>query len=145
MTQGSPDFKSGASDQFRHPGAAIQAENEEGAPLGTPSVQLLVQVSFFRSRDKAPRAVTCPLVQDSTRRPGPAARERTRRVAAPLFSAYPGASAAQVRRAIIAGANRDVPGLRGTNEANGLLSASGALAAMDARARSVNRSNATAP
>jgi subtilisin family serine protease len=51
-------------------------------------------------------------------------------VAALLFSAYPGASAAQVRRAIIVGANRDVPGLRGTNEANGLLSASGALAAM---------------
>ena len=51
-------------------------------------------------------------------------------VAALLFSAYPGASAARVRRAIIAGANRDVPGLRGTNEANGLLSASGALAAM---------------
>ena len=51
-------------------------------------------------------------------------------VAALLFSAYPEASAAQVRRAIIVGANRDVPGLRGTNEANGLLSASGALAAM---------------
>ena len=54
-------------------------------------------------------------------------------VAALLFSAYPGASAAQVRRAIIAGANRNVPGLRGTNEANGLLSASGALAAMAQR------------
>ncbi len=51
-------------------------------------------------------------------------------VAALLFSAYPEASAAQVRRAIIAGANRDIPGLHGTNEANGLLSASGALAAM---------------
>ena len=51
-------------------------------------------------------------------------------VAALLFSAYPGASAAQVRRAIIAGANHDIPSLRGTNEANGLLSASGALAAM---------------
>ena len=51
-------------------------------------------------------------------------------VAALLFSAYPGASAAQVRRAIIVGANHNVPGLRGTNEANGLLSASGALAAM---------------
>ena len=42
-------------------------------------------------------------------------------VAALLFSAYPGASAAQVRRAIIVGANHNVPGLRGTNEANGLL------------------------
>jgi subtilisin family serine protease len=51
-------------------------------------------------------------------------------VAALLFSAYPRASAAQVRRAIILGANHDLPGLRGTNEANGLLSASGALAAM---------------
>jgi subtilisin family serine protease len=53
-------------------------------------------------------------------------------VAALLFSAYPNASAAQVRRAIIVGANRSIPALRGTNEANGLLSASGALAAMDA-------------
>jgi subtilisin family serine protease len=51
-------------------------------------------------------------------------------VAALLFSAYPGASAAQVRRAIILGANRDIPGLHGTNQANGLLSATGALAAM---------------
>jgi subtilisin family serine protease len=51
-------------------------------------------------------------------------------VAALLFSAYPRATAAQVRRAIIVGANRDVPRLRGTNEADGLLSASGALAAL---------------
>jgi subtilisin family serine protease len=64
-------------------------------------------------------------------------------VAALLFAAYPGASAVQVRKAIIAGANRDVPGLRGTNEANGLLSASGALAAMTVR--TVNRSVAPAP
>ena len=54
-------------------------------------------------------------------------------VAALLFSAYPDASAAQVRRAIISGANHNVPGLRGNNEANGLLSASGALAAMAQR------------
>jgi subtilisin family serine protease len=66
-------------------------------------------------------------------------------VAALLFSAYPKATAAQVRTAIIAGANRDVPGLRGTNEANGLLSASGALAAMDVRYRSLRRSNSAAP
>jgi subtilisin family serine protease len=54
-------------------------------------------------------------------------------VAALLFSAYPRATAAQVRRAIIVGANRDVPRLRGTNEADGLLSASGALAALARR------------
>jgi len=66
-------------------------------------------------------------------------------VAALLFSVFPHASAAQVRGAIIAGANRDVPGLRGTNEANGLLSASGALAAMTAHRRSLNRSHAAAP
>src|SRR3954469_5178352 len=53
-------------------------------------------------------------------------------VAALLFAAYPHATAAQVRRAIIVGANHSIPALRGTNEANGLLSASGALAAMDA-------------
>ena len=63
-------------------------------------------------------------------------------VAALLFSAYPKATAAEVRRAIIAGANRGVPGLRGTNEAGGLLSASGALQAMDARRL---RSNSAAP
>ena len=51
-------------------------------------------------------------------------------VAALLFSAYPAATAAEVRRAIIVGANHDVASLQGTNEANGLLSASGALAAM---------------
>lgn len=51
-------------------------------------------------------------------------------VAALLFSAYPTATAAQVRRAIIVGANHNVPSLQGKNEANGLLSASGALAAM---------------
>jgi hypothetical protein len=51
-------------------------------------------------------------------------------VAALLFSAYPTATAAQVRRAIIVGANHSVANLQGKNEANGLLSASGALAAM---------------
>ena len=51
-------------------------------------------------------------------------------VAALLFSAYPSATAEQVRRAIIVGANRGVAGLQGKVEANGLLSASGALAAM---------------
>ena len=51
-------------------------------------------------------------------------------VAALLCAADPQASAAQVRRAIIVGANRDVPQLQGKVEANGLLSASGALAAL---------------
>jgi subtilisin family serine protease len=51
-------------------------------------------------------------------------------VAALLFAAAPRATAAQVRRAIIAGANRNVPELQGKVEANGLLSASGALAAL---------------
>jgi len=51
-------------------------------------------------------------------------------VAALLFAADPQATAAQVRRAIIVGANTTVPGLRGKVEANGLLSASGALAAL---------------
>jgi thermitase len=66
-------------------------------------------------------------------------------VAALLFSAYPGASAAQVRRAIIAGANHDIPSLRGTNEANGLLSASGALAAMAKPDRSDARLETSRP
>jgi subtilisin family serine protease len=51
-------------------------------------------------------------------------------VAALLFAADAHATAAQVRRAIIVGANHDVPALRGKVEANGLLSASGALAAL---------------
>jgi subtilisin family serine protease len=51
-------------------------------------------------------------------------------VAALLFAADPRATAAQVRRAIIVGANHDVVSLRGRVEANGLLSASGALAAL---------------
>ena len=51
-------------------------------------------------------------------------------VAALLFAADPGATAAQVRRAIIAGANRGVPVLHGAVEAGGLLSATGALAAL---------------
>jgi subtilisin family serine protease len=54
-------------------------------------------------------------------------------VAALLFAADPNATAAQVRRAIIVGANRDVPALRGKVQANGLLSASGALAALALR------------
>jgi subtilisin family serine protease len=51
-------------------------------------------------------------------------------VAALLFAAYPDATAAQVRRAIIAGANTDSPALRRQVESGGELSASGALAAM---------------
>jgi subtilisin family serine protease len=51
-------------------------------------------------------------------------------VAALLFAADPGATAAQVRRAIIVGADTGVSALHGKVEANGLLSASGALAAL---------------
>jgi subtilisin family serine protease len=51
-------------------------------------------------------------------------------VAALLFAADPSATAAQVRRAIIVGANRDVPALQGKVEADGLLDAAGALAAL---------------
>jgi subtilase family protein len=51
-------------------------------------------------------------------------------VAALLFAADPGATAAQVRRAIIVGADTSVAALHGKVEANGLLSASGALAAL---------------
>ena len=51
-------------------------------------------------------------------------------VAALLFAADPSATAAQVRRAIIVGANTAVPALQGKVEANGLLSATGALAAL---------------
>jgi subtilisin family serine protease len=51
-------------------------------------------------------------------------------VAALLFAADPSATAAQVRRAVIVGANRDVPALQGKVEANGLLSATGALSAL---------------
>ena len=51
-------------------------------------------------------------------------------VAALLFAANPSATAAQVRRAIIVGANKEVPALQGKVEANGLLSATGALAAL---------------
>jgi len=43
---------------------------------------------------------------------------------------FPRATAAQVRRAIIVGANTDVMALHGKVEANGLLSATGALAAL---------------
>lgn len=52
-------------------------------------------------------------------------------VAALLFGAEPTATAAQVRRAIIVGANTSVAGLQGKVEANGLLSASGALVALE--------------
>ena len=51
-------------------------------------------------------------------------------VAALLFAADPAATAARVRRAIIVGANQGDPTLRRTNEAGGLLSATGALAAL---------------
>jgi subtilisin family serine protease len=51
-------------------------------------------------------------------------------VAALLLAADPSATAAQVRRAIIVGANKAVPALQGKVEANGLLSATGALAAL---------------
>ena len=51
-------------------------------------------------------------------------------VAALLFAADPNATAAQVRRAIIVGANKEVAALQGKVEANGLLSATGALAAL---------------
>jgi thermitase len=51
-------------------------------------------------------------------------------VAALLFAADPQATAAEVRRAIIVGANHNAPGLEGKVEANGLLDASGALAAL---------------
>jgi hypothetical protein len=59
-----------------------------------------------------------------------AAAAATSGVAALLFGADPAATAAEVRRAIIVGANTDVQALRGKVEANGLLSATGALAAL---------------
>ena len=59
-----------------------------------------------------------------------AAAAATSGVAALLFAADPTATAAQVRRAIIVGANTGVPSLRGKVEANGLLSATGALSAL---------------
>lgn len=59
-----------------------------------------------------------------------AAAAATSGVAALLFAADPSATAAEVRRAIIVGANTDVEALRGRVEANGLLSATGALAAL---------------
>jgi Subtilase family len=65
-------------------------------------------------------------------------------VAALLFAADPTATAAQVRRAIMVGANREVPALQGKVEANGLLSATGALAALanpDTRAPSAFRAD----
>ena len=64
---------------------------------------------------------------------------------APTVSAYPRATAAQVRRAIIAGANLGVPALHGTTEAGGLLSATGALKALDARYRASSRSSSATP
>ena len=59
-----------------------------------------------------------------------AAAAATSGVAALLFAADPSATAAQVRRAIIVGANTGVEALHGKVEANGLLSATGALAAL---------------
>jgi subtilisin family serine protease len=59
-----------------------------------------------------------------------AAAAATSGVAALLFAADPAANAAQVRRAIIVGANTNVEALHGKVEANGLLSATGALAAL---------------
>ena len=59
-----------------------------------------------------------------------AAAAATSGVAALLFAADPATTAAQVRRAIIVGANTGVPALHGKVEANGLLSATGALAAL---------------
>ncbi len=59
-----------------------------------------------------------------------AAAAATSGVAALLFAADPSATAGEVRRAIIVGANTDVQPLRGKVEANGLLSATGALAAL---------------
>lgn len=59
-----------------------------------------------------------------------AAAAATSGVAALLFAADPSATAPQVRRAIIVGANTNVPALRGKVEANGLLSATGALVAL---------------
>jgi subtilisin family serine protease len=59
-----------------------------------------------------------------------AAAAATSGVAALLFGADPSATAAEVRRAIIVGANTDVQELHGKVEANGLLSATGALAAL---------------
>jgi Subtilase family len=59
-----------------------------------------------------------------------AAAAATSGVAALLFAADPTATAGEVRRAIIVGANPNVPALRGKVEANGLLSATGALAAL---------------
>ena len=54
-------------------------------------------------------------------------------IAALLFAAEPSATAAQVRRAIMVGANKNVPSLQGKVEANGLVSATGALAALEHR------------
>jgi len=59
-----------------------------------------------------------------------AAAAATSGVAALLFAADLSATAAEVRRAIIVGANTNVPALHGKVEANGLLSATGALAAL---------------
>ena len=59
-----------------------------------------------------------------------AAAAATSGVAALLFAADPSATAGEVSRAIIVGANTDVQPLRGKVEANGLLSATGALAAL---------------
>jgi hypothetical protein len=59
-----------------------------------------------------------------------AAAAATSGVAALLFAADPSATARDVRRAIIVGANTDIEPVRGKVEANGLLVATGALAAL---------------
>jgi subtilisin family serine protease len=59
-----------------------------------------------------------------------AAAAATSGVAALLFAADPSATPGEVRRAIIVGANTDVRALHGKIESNGLLSATGALAAL---------------
>jgi hypothetical protein len=58
---------------------------------------------------------------------------------------YVGRTSAATVSGVAALANRRVPGLRGRNAANGLLSASGALAATAVRTRSLHHSNAAAP
>jgi subtilisin family serine protease len=60
-----------------------------------------------------------------------AAAAATSGVAALLFAADPSTTAEEVRRAIIVGANTSVSAVQGKVEANGLLSATGALAALE--------------
>jgi subtilisin family serine protease len=77
-----------------------------------------------------------------------AAAAATSGVAALLFAADPSATVGEIRRAIIVGANTDVAPLRGKVEADGLLSATGALAALarpDTASPSAFRAIAPAP